>query len=233
MRLPLVRSGDDDSPTAWWEWLFAPVMVPAFFLFLFAMAVVSIPGSLVTKVRRRIQERQMISRFSAVGRYLDWPNVEAHLRVGEGTLIIEHCSPDGPVREWWTADDIIAEAPISLPQSLKTSVEDTHLDVLVEFAQNCSSKYLDEKNGVAQLTRVPVPWRRALELSDYVVVNIGGWCMAIVLPTDRRLAEKYPNAKIITLITWLPNKPWVAVGDAEDVFLAPSDPRDSLADSGR
>lgn len=232
MRLPLVRFRDDDSPTAWWEWLFGPVIIPAFILFLIAAAVVSLPWGLVIRARRRSQERRLISRLSAVGRYLDWPDVEARLRAGEGTLIIEHCSPKGPVREWWTADDIIAEAPVPLPQSLKTPVEDAILDVLVEFAQTCSSKYLDEKDGIAKLTRVPVPWRRALGPSDYVVVNIGsGWLTAVVLPTDRRLAEKYPNAKIVTLITWIP-KPWVAAGDAEDVFLQ-SDPRDSLADSGR
>ena len=27
MRLPLVRSGTDGPPIAWWEWLFAPLMM--------------------------------------------------------------------------------------------------------------------------------------------------------------------------------------------------------------
>jgi hypothetical protein len=34
MRIPLVCAGDDETPPAWWEWLFAPIMLPLFFLLL-------------------------------------------------------------------------------------------------------------------------------------------------------------------------------------------------------
>ena len=39
MRIPLVRSGGDNTPIAWWEHLFTPAIV----LFLFGLAVWSIP----------------------------------------------------------------------------------------------------------------------------------------------------------------------------------------------
>jgi hypothetical protein len=42
MRIPLVRSGGDDTPTAWWEWLFAPVMMPLFLVGLLLLAGLSI-----------------------------------------------------------------------------------------------------------------------------------------------------------------------------------------------
>lgn len=32
MRIPLVRSWGDETPIAWWEWLFTPIAVAAFYL---------------------------------------------------------------------------------------------------------------------------------------------------------------------------------------------------------
>ena len=42
---------------------------------------------------------------------------------------------------------------------------------------------------------------------------------AIILNTGRRLAEKYPAGKVVTLVGWL-GEPLLFVGDAESVFLA-------------
>ncbi len=36
MRIPLVRSWGDESPIAWWEWLFTPIVVAAFYLMVIA-----------------------------------------------------------------------------------------------------------------------------------------------------------------------------------------------------
>lgn len=54
MRIPLVRFGGDESPIARWEWLFAPIMLPLFFIFLLILAIVTIP---VEFVYRRRQQR--------------------------------------------------------------------------------------------------------------------------------------------------------------------------------
>src|SRR4051794_13118809 len=43
MRIPLVRSGGDETPIAWWEWLFTPVVVMLVFVVGGALAIVSIP----------------------------------------------------------------------------------------------------------------------------------------------------------------------------------------------
>jgi hypothetical protein len=44
LRFPLVRSGDDfDRPIEWWEWLFYPIIVPLFILFLIVIGVLLIP----------------------------------------------------------------------------------------------------------------------------------------------------------------------------------------------
>ncbi len=43
MRLPLARFRGDKRPIADWEWMFAPIMVPLFLLFLLGLLVVSTP----------------------------------------------------------------------------------------------------------------------------------------------------------------------------------------------
>jgi hypothetical protein len=43
MRAPFVRFGTDYSPTAWWEWFFAPIVWPLFIVLLFVAAGLSIP----------------------------------------------------------------------------------------------------------------------------------------------------------------------------------------------
>lgn len=43
MRIPLVRSGGDDTPIAWWEWLFSPLMIMFVFFVGGVLALISIP----------------------------------------------------------------------------------------------------------------------------------------------------------------------------------------------
>jgi hypothetical protein len=222
MRIPLVRSGCDETPFAWWEWLFAPIVMPLFFIFLLVMAVASIPIEFVCRLRQQREEKQLRTRLTAAGRFVEWPEVEAKFRAGEGTLIIEHRSPKGPIREWWVADDLIAASPVPLPASLKSPLAEGQLEPVREYAVSCAARYVDVESGGARLTEVPVPWDRRLDPRRYVVVDLGGGLMtAIVLVTGRKLAEKYPAAKVVTLVTWL-DEPVLFAGDAETVFLAPA-----------
>ena len=52
MRIPLARFGSDETPIAWWEWLFAPIMIPLFFVFLLVAALVSVPLEFVYRLRQ-------------------------------------------------------------------------------------------------------------------------------------------------------------------------------------
>ena len=47
LRVPLIRFGGDDSPIAWWEWLFAPLVWVITIPLLFLAGVLSIPYSVV------------------------------------------------------------------------------------------------------------------------------------------------------------------------------------------
>ncbi|MGL6072993.1 MAG: hypothetical protein ACRC8S_02405 [Fimbriiglobus sp.] len=218
--MPLVRSGGDESPIAWWEWLFAPIMMPLFIIFLLVMAVVSVPLEFVYRLRQQREEKRLQPRLAAAGRFLDWPAVEAKLQAGEGTLIVEHLSPKGPIREWWAEDDLIAASPVPLPTSLKSPPAEGQLQPLQEFAATCAARYADLASGAAKLTEVPVPLERQLDPAKYVVVDLGGGLMTtILLPTGRRLA-----GKVVTLVNWL-GEPVLFAGDAESVFLADAERR--------
>ena len=47
MRIPLLRSGGDETPVAWWELCCAPLVVPIFFIALAGIAIVSLPIALL------------------------------------------------------------------------------------------------------------------------------------------------------------------------------------------
>jgi hypothetical protein len=219
-----MRFGADDRPLAWWECFFAPLMVPLFFVALLVLAVASVPVEFVCRLRQHRREKQLRPRLTAAGRVMAWSEVEAKLRAGEGTLIIEHRGPKGPIREWWTADDVGAASPIPLPASLKSPPVEGQLEPLRAYAASCAARYVDVESGSARLTEVPVPWDRRLDPRKYVVVDLGGGLFtAVLLVTGRQLAQTYPTARILTLVNW-PGEPLLFAGDAETVFLAPADP---------
>jgi hypothetical protein len=224
MRIPLYRSGGDETPIAWWEWLFVPIMTPLGIVFLLVAAVVSVPVEFVWRLRQQRAEKQLRARLAAAGRFIDWDAVEAGLKASAGTLIIEHRSPKGPIREWWTEDDLVAAAPVPLPTSLVSPPEEGQLRPIQEYAKVCSARYVDIEAGTARLTEVPVPLERRLDPRKYVVVDLGGGLMtAIILHTGRKLSEKYPQGKVVTLLAWS-DEPLLFKGDAESVFLAPVEP---------
>ena len=148
-----------------------------------------------------------------------------------GALIVQHLSVKGPVREWWTEDDLIASAPVPLPVSLALAAppDEAYQNSVLEYSRACMNRYVDIETGIARMTAVPVPFSRRLAPA-YVVVHLGGGLMtAMILPTGRKLAGLYPQGKVVTLITWddsfLPLPPLLAIGDAEAVFLhASTDP---------
>jgi hypothetical protein len=58
MRIPLVRLDGDESPISWWEELFAPIMLPLFFIFLLILAIVTIPVEFVYRRRQQRDDTQ-------------------------------------------------------------------------------------------------------------------------------------------------------------------------------
>ena len=206
MRIPLIRSGGDETLIAWWEWLFAPIMMPLFFSILLVMAAASVPVMFVYRRRERRQEKQLRTQLAAAGRFMEWAEVEGKMKSGDGTLIIECREPKGPIREWWTEDDLETAAPVPLPASLRQVVE-YQLPSLQEYAKVCLTHYVDIETGIAKLTEVRVSLDWTLHSGKFL---------------RRNLSEKYPQGKVVTLLTlsWEDEpRPLLLKGDYESVLF--------------
>jgi hypothetical protein len=124
--------------------------------------------------RQERAEKEVRSRLVAAGRFMSWNEVENRLKSGEGTLIFQLCSPKGPLRDWWTEDDLITPAPFPLPTSMTETVK-MKSQPLLDYANACFARYVAVEGGTAKLTEVPrrEPWTK--------------------------LTESYPQAKVVTL----------------------------------
>ncbi len=152
MRIPLVGSGRDDTPPSWWEWLFAPVMMPLFLVGLLVLAglsVVAMPFLVFAMWRR---ERQFGRLIRDRGRFIPWMELEAHLRAGEGTLVVEQAQKDG-VRVWWTQEDVVQKAPTQPPA--EQDLDYLRFTVPHPFVSWCFERFLSPESGNALLTAPP------------------------------------------------------------------------------
>jgi hypothetical protein len=152
MRFPLLRRGNDRSPVAWWEWLFAPLVYPMIFLLFLLAAILAIPFAIVMVILHRFREHRFARRMRELGRFISWEELEPRLRSGDGTLVIEQAQKDG-VRVWWTEDDIVQQAPVELPA--EQELDYLRFGTPHPFVTWCFSRYLDSDTGQALLTEPP------------------------------------------------------------------------------
>ena len=118
---------------------------------------------------------------------MTWPELEVKLKPGEGTLIIEHLWSKDAIREWWTEDDLTSLSPVPLPTSPVLLPEEDQLTCLHQYSALCAAKYIDPNTGVAKLS----------ELGPQKLQG-----------SSRKLAEKYPKARIVVLsrFEWEPEQ---------------------------
>jgi hypothetical protein len=201
------------------RWLCGGLILVGACVFLFFIALDFLARILIYRDEVRLRRKLELS-----GRFIAWPEIEARFAAGTGTLIVEHRSPKGPIREWWTEEDLIGAAPVPLPVSIKSLPNDEHVEAHKEYSNLCCTQYVDVAGGSAKATAFPIALSRRLDPRKYIVVSLGGGVMtAIVLPTGRRLAKKYPQGKVVMLLTWS-DEPLLFVGDAEAVFLSKDKP---------
>lgn len=152
MRIPFLRSGGDDTPISAWEWLFAPIMMPLFFVALLALAGLSILALPFLLLAHCWRERRFARLMRDRGRFIPWQQLEPHLQAGDGTLLIEQAQKDG-IRVWWTHENVVQAAPTQPPP-------EQDLDYLrfIEphpFVSWCFGRFLAPESGNALLTDPP------------------------------------------------------------------------------
>jgi hypothetical protein len=197
MRIPLIRLTGDTRSIAWWEWLFAPIVAALFIAWLlvtivfvapvfFVAAILYVPFSVFDRRLMCRREKALAQRLASMGRYLPFTELEAKLHAGQGTLIVEHVSTKGPIREWWTPDDVPRTAPEPLSHSFH-SPGDAESAGQRAYARKCAQHYVAVDGGTAKLTEIP--WEQR-----------------------RKLRATHPQAQVVTLVMWLA-EPFLAEGD--------------------
>jgi hypothetical protein len=74
-------------------------------------AVLAVPFVFVLKWVRQHREHSFRLRMKSRGRLMTWAEFLRTMRDSGGTCIEERFSPKGPVRFWWTAEDVHGESP--------------------------------------------------------------------------------------------------------------------------
>jgi hypothetical protein len=121
-----------------WSLLFIP--------FMFIAAGLSIPYSLVAcRVQRRNEEAFQVS-MTSLGRVMRWSDFVRALDETRGTAILERYSFKGPVRWWWTSENIYDASPYPTVDWL-TMFDESFLP----FAEWCRERYTSPEQGQAFL----------------------------------------------------------------------------------
>ncbi len=176
----VIGNENDVELERWWEVPLAFLLLPLTLPLLLLIAILSIPGMWIAQRISNHQEKKLTASLKNVGRFVDWTDVESKLVSGEGTLIVEYYLPKGPVREWWTQDDVIGDAPKALPESIELD-DDRWTDRHADYARSCVVRYINLDYGNAAITDPPRMLRSA---------------------SDRKLHERYPQGRVVTLLNF-------------------------------
>jgi hypothetical protein len=116
---------------------FGPAWSVVFLPLLLVAGAISFPYALVRKEVTKRRERRFAEHMKVRGRMIDWPDFVRKVSAGDGTLIVERFSLKGPVRMWWTADDLYGSCPHPSVDWF-TMQEDANFDAVREW---CRARY--------------------------------------------------------------------------------------------
>lgn len=107
--------------------------------------VLSIPFTMVWGRVKSRRERRFANTMKADGRIIEWERFISELNAGHGTLIVERFSFKGPIRLWWTREDVYEVCPYPLVDWL-TMTRETSFDVyglLLMYLDCARNNYLN------------------------------------------------------------------------------------------
>ena len=135
--------------------------------------VLSIPHTMVWQRVKCRRERRFANSLKADGRIVDWEHFIPEITAGNGTLIVERFSFKGPIRMWWTREDVYEACPYLLVDWL-TMARETSFDAVRDW---CHSKYTSNRGS-------------ALLAGDEDFPEMNPWRgIAIVSPKDYLIGE--------------------------------------------
>src|SRR5579872_2040833 len=84
----------------------SPLLMPIYLPILILGAVATIPLTRLRRMKIERQERQFAKRMRDQGRLVNWKELAHQIESRQGTFIGEFLSIKGPVRFWWTPENI-------------------------------------------------------------------------------------------------------------------------------
>jgi len=89
------------------------------------------------------------------GRIIEWGRFISEVNAGHGTLIVERFSFKGPIRLWWTREDVYEVCPYPLVDWL-TMARETSFDAVRDW---CHSKYTSNTGNALLVDGSKEQWR--------------------------------------------------------------------------
>jgi hypothetical protein len=126
--------------------------------FILALACLAIPYIILLNWWRQHREHTLRLRMREQGRLINWQEFLRHLRERGGTCIEEKFSPKGPVRFWWTAEDVGRQSPYTIIDWFTMRKGRQH----EPFIRWCRSRYTDAAGGSALLVDATMVPRREI-----------------------------------------------------------------------
>ena len=98
-------------------------------------------------------EKAFYNQMQLRGRVKDWKEIEPHVSIGRGTLLIEQGAEtikyDLPDRIWWTPEDILHLSPVRPP--VLDDLDTFGFYHPHPFVEWCFRRYIDPQSGTAVL----------------------------------------------------------------------------------
>ncbi len=115
----------------------------------------SIPYTMVWRRVKSRRERRFANTMKADGRLIEWERFMTEINAGHGTLIVERFSFKGPIRLWWTREDVYEVCPYPLVDWL-TMARETSFDAVRDW---CHSQYTSNTGSALLVDGSKEQWR--------------------------------------------------------------------------
>src|SRR5215472_4222355 len=132
-----------------------PVVGMALLPLLLVGGVLSIPYTAIAKRVRSRRERRFTNSRKANGRTIDWAQFRLEINNDHGTLLVERFSFKGPVRMWWTADNIYQVCPYPLVDWFTMTMEPS-FDAVRDW---CHERYTSNAGSALLVNGSEEQWR--------------------------------------------------------------------------
>jgi hypothetical protein len=118
----------------------------------------AIPYAFVLRWIRQRREHKFKLLMKSRGRLITWPDLQRHLHDDGGTCIEERFSPKGPVRFWWTREDVYKKSPYEIIDWF-TMRKGRHAEPFIHW---CRARYTSADTGSAVLVDTALVAKREI-----------------------------------------------------------------------